>query len=467
MERVDLAVPGTRAQPSDNESADVARLRETFNVMLSRLETERVAAASAVLRAQESERARVARDLHDEVNQALAAVSLRLAATAEGAPPEFAEELAETQRLATQAMHELLGLARELRPAALDDHGLVPALRTQVRMWGERWGIPANFAADGTRPMLGEFEQLVAYRVVQEALSNIARHAQASRVKVTVMGCNGAEVKVTVTDDGNGFAPDKLEQRALGRWPGCASGRCSPAARIDVRSAPGEGTTVELTLPARGHADRRMRLLIADDHGIVRGGLRLLLDRQPDMEVVAEAADGVEAVALALRERPDICVLDVAMPRMTGLQATVEIRAHAPEISVLVLSMHDDERYLYEALQAGAAGYVLKREADTVLVEAVRAVARGEPFMTNAAERSLVREWMQDDSTGPVEPLTLREREVLKLIAEAHTNREIGETLHLAEKTVESHRANLLRKLGMRDRVELVRYAIRRGLIEA
>jgi DNA-binding NarL/FixJ family response regulator len=210
-----------------------------------------------------------------------------------------------------------------------------------------------------------------------------------------------------------------------------------------------------------------VRLLIADDHGIVRGGLRLLLDRQIDMEVVAEACDGVEAIELALRERPDICVLDVQMPRMTGLQATVEIRAHAPEISVLVLSMHDDERYLYEALQAGAAGYVLKREADTVLVDAVRAVARGEPFMTNAIERSLVREWMQDDSTGPVEPLTLREREVLKLIAEAHTNREIGEVLHLAEKTVESHRANLLRKLGMRDRVELVRYAIRRGLIEA
>jgi DNA-binding NarL/FixJ family response regulator len=209
-----------------------------------------------------------------------------------------------------------------------------------------------------------------------------------------------------------------------------------------------------------------MRLLVADDHGIMRSGLRLLLDRQPDMEVVAEAADGIEAVELALRERPDICILDVAMPRMTGLQATVEIRAHAPEVAVLVLSMHDDERYLFEALQAGAAGYVLKREADQALVAAVRAVARGEPFMTNAAERSLVREWMADDSTGPQEPLTLREREVLKLIAEAHTNREIGELLHLSTKTVESHRANLLRKLGMRDRVELVRYAIRRGLIE-
>ena len=251
MESVDLAVQGTRAQPFDGESADVARLRETFNVMLSRLETERVAAASAVLRAQESERARLARDLHDEVNQALAAVSLRLAATAEGAPPEFAEELAETQRLATQAMHELLGLARELRPTALDDHGLVVALRTQVRMFGERWGITANFAADGTRPMLGEFEQLVAYRVVQEALSNVARHAQASRVKVTVMGCNGSDVTVTVADDGNGIDPTRLNNGRSG-LAGMRERALLAHAQFDVRATDGGGTTIELTLPARG-----------------------------------------------------------------------------------------------------------------------------------------------------------------------------------------------------------------------
>jgi DNA-binding NarL/FixJ family response regulator len=210
-----------------------------------------------------------------------------------------------------------------------------------------------------------------------------------------------------------------------------------------------------------------VRVLIADDHGIVRGGLRLLLDRQPDMEVVAEAADGAEAVAAALRERPDVCVLDVSMPKLTGLQATREIKAVAPEIGVLVLSMHDDERYLFEALKAGAGGYVLKKEADTSLVRAVRAVQRGEPFLTGAAQRSLVREWLEDPEAGPSEPLSPREQEVLKLIAEAHTNKEIAAVLHLAEKTVESHRANLLRKLGMRDRVELVRYAIRRGLIEA
>jgi DNA-binding NarL/FixJ family response regulator len=209
-----------------------------------------------------------------------------------------------------------------------------------------------------------------------------------------------------------------------------------------------------------------VRLVIADDHGVVRGGLRLLLDRQPDMEVVGEAADGAEAVAETLAHRPDLAILDVAMPRAGGLQATREIKALAPEVDVLILSMHDDERYLFEAPRAGASGYVLKREADHALVEAVRAVARGEPFLTGAAQRSLVREWMADASAGPREPLSPREQEVLMLIADAHTNREIGELLGLSAKTVESHRASILRKLGMRDRVELVRYAIRRGLIE-
>lgn len=210
-----------------------------------------------------------------------------------------------------------------------------------------------------------------------------------------------------------------------------------------------------------------MRLLVADDHGVVRGGLKLLLGRQRDMQVVAEAADGAAAVQQALRHRPDLCVLDVSMPKLTGLQATREIKAQAPEIHVLVLSMHDDERYLFDALKAGAGGYVLKSEADHQLVDAVRAVAAGEPFLTGAAQQRLVREWLNDPQAGPSEPLTLREQEVLKLIAEAHGNREIAAILHLSEKTVESHRGSLLRKLGMRDRVQLVRYAIRRGLIEA
>jgi DNA-binding NarL/FixJ family response regulator len=201
-----------------------------------------------------------------------------------------------------------------------------------------------------------------------------------------------------------------------------------------------------------------LRILVADDHGIVRAGLKMLIERQDSMHVVAEAADGVDAVEAAQRERPDVAVLDVSMPRMTGIQAAREIRAHCPSTAVLLLSMHDDERYVHDALRAGASGYVLKRQADAELIEAVRAVAAGRHFVSSipGAERE----------GGPADPLTPRELDVVKLIAEAYTNRQIAEILKVSEKTVESHRANVLSKLGMRDRVELVRYAIKRGLVE-
>ena len=206
-----------------------------------------------------------------------------------------------------------------------------------------------------------------------------------------------------------------------------------------------------------------IHVLVADDHGIVRSGVRMLLDQQEGMRVVAEAEDGVEAVELALKHKPDAAVLDVSMPRMTGIQATHEIKQHLPDTAVVLLSMHDDQRYFYEALKAGAAGYVLKRSADSQLVEAVRAALRGEPFMSPVAEEELIRNWLEEGADGT---LTQRELEVVKLIAEAYTNKQIAQTLNVSEKTVESHRGNVLSKLGMRDRVELVRYAIRRGLIE-
>jgi DNA-binding NarL/FixJ family response regulator len=206
-----------------------------------------------------------------------------------------------------------------------------------------------------------------------------------------------------------------------------------------------------------------IRVLIADDHGIVRSGLRMLIERQRDMSVVAEAEDGVDALRLTQVEHPDVAVLDVSMPRMTGLQAAREIRSHSPDTRVLLLSMHDDERYFFEGLEA--AGYVLKRAADTDLIGALRTVAAGRTFLSDDAQATLMRAW-QEGRNEPQDPLTPRELEVVKLIAEAFTNRQIADTLQLSEKTVESHRSNLFAKLGMRDRVELVRYAIRRGLVE-
>jgi DNA-binding NarL/FixJ family response regulator len=184
------------------------------------------------------------------------------------------------------------------------------------------------------------------------------------------------------------------------------------------------------------------------------------------MEVVAEAEDGVAALESTQSHRPDIAVLDVSMPRMTGLQAAREIRAHVPETRVLLLSMHDDERYFVEGLASGASGYVLKRAADTDLIGAVRTVADGRTFLSGDGQRDLMDEWLEGGRAEPDDPLTPRELEVVKLIAEAYTNRQIADTLKLSEKTIESHRANVLAKLEMRDRVELVRYAIRRGLVE-
>jgi DNA-binding NarL/FixJ family response regulator len=210
------------------------------------------------------------------------------------------------------------------------------------------------------------------------------------------------------------------------------------------------------------------KILIADDHSIVRSGLKKVLDAKPDLEVVAEAEDGHQAVEKALKEDIHLAILDVSMPRMTGIQAATELHKRKPELRIVMLSMHDSEQFLFEALKAGASGYVLKSGADTDIVDAVRAGMRGDSFLYPSAVTTLVRDYVERRGRGEeqFDVLTPRELEVLKLIAEAHTSKQIASTLFISIKTVERHRQNILDKLGMRDRVELTRYAIRRGLIQ-
>jgi DNA-binding NarL/FixJ family response regulator len=208
------------------------------------------------------------------------------------------------------------------------------------------------------------------------------------------------------------------------------------------------------------------RILIADDHALVRAGLRRVLEAQPDLRVVAEAADGAEAVTRALDDDVDLAILDVSMPRMTGIQAAAELARRRPEIRLLMLSMHDSEQYLFEALRAGASGYVLKSGADEDIVNACRATLRGESFLYPSAVNTLVRDYVERGAEERPEILTPRELEVLKLIAEGCTSKEIADRLVISVKTVERHRQNILDKLGLRDRVQLTRYAIRRGLSE-
>ncbi|TCN32917.1 DNA-binding NarL/FixJ family response regulator [Kribbella orskensis] len=211
------------------------------------------------------------------------------------------------------------------------------------------------------------------------------------------------------------------------------------------------------------------RILLADDHALVRRGVRLILEGEPDLTVVAEAGDGAEALALAARQPIDLAILDVAMPRMTGLQAARELSALQPGLRILMLSMYDDVQYFFQALRAGACGYVLKSVADRDLLEACRAAMRGEPFLYPGAATALIRDYLDRVRRGegvPAEILTVREEEVLKLVAEGHSSKEIAEKLFISAKTVERHRSNMLHKLGLRDRLDLTRYAIRAGLIE-
>jgi DNA-binding NarL/FixJ family response regulator len=213
----------------------------------------------------------------------------------------------------------------------------------------------------------------------------------------------------------------------------------------------------------------KARLLVADDHTVVRAGLVAIFDSHADLEVVAEASDGLEAVELALQHEVDLAVLDVSMPGLTGLQAARRIRERS-EIRTLMLSMHDNEQYFFEALKVGASGYVLKNAANRDLVDACRAALRGEPFLYPPAVKAVIRDYLERAASGeevPEDPLSPRELEVVKLLAEGHTTDEVAEMLFISPKTVNRHRENVFEKLGMHNRVELTRYAIRRGLVEA
>jgi two-component system, NarL family, sensor histidine kinase UhpB len=247
MSNVDLTAPGTRADITNRAADEVRRLSADFNRMLERLEHERRESGRAVLRAQEVERSRLAQDLHDEVNQALTAILLRLQATLSAAPPALIDELRETQSLVTQAMEELLHLARQLRPTALDDHGLVPALTSQVADFGDRTGIRSSFRRHGSVPPLSDEEQLVIYRVTQESLSNVAQHSGARHVDVELSFVGRTVLRVR--DDGYGFKTNGNGRARLG-VSGMRERALLVCGHLTIFSEPGDGTTIELTMGA-------------------------------------------------------------------------------------------------------------------------------------------------------------------------------------------------------------------------
>ncbi len=213
-----------------------------------------------------------------------------------------------------------------------------------------------------------------------------------------------------------------------------------------------------------------IRLLLADDHAVVRSGLRMLLEAQPDFEIVGEAETGTSAVVMVMELGPDAVLMDIQMPDLNGIEATKIIKEQSPKTAVLALTMHEDDQYFFEMLHAGASGYVLKRAAPDELVQAIRTVCRGEVYLYPTMAKRLVTDYLNrantDEGDKEYSDLTPREQEVLTLIAEGHSNTEIANELFISIKTVDRHRENIMRKLNMHSRIDLVKYAIRTGLID-
>src|SRR5206468_2180433 len=331
-----------------------------------------------------------------------------------------------------------------------------------------RPAVPSVVAEPGTRGGTSDLQDRAGEPDEHRAARTRAarRHRARAVPRQRRAACCGRRPWLCRRSDRARGTAEHARARVAGRRCACDQARAGRRSRSTARSPDAAAR--------RGRSDRLMpiplvtRILVADDHAIVRSGLKKVLDAKADMEVVAEAEDGAEAVKRTFAEDIHLAILDVSMPKTTGIQAAEELHKRKPELKLLMLSMYDSEQFLFEALKAGASGYVLKSDADHDVVDAVRRTMRGQSFLYPSAISSLVKDFIARGRTDDeqFDVLTPRELQVLKLIAEAYSSKEIAKELVISIKTVERHRQNILDKLGMSDRVELTRYAIRRGLIQ-
>ena len=444
--------------------------------------------------AKEEERRRMAYEVHDGLTQTAIAAHQHLQAFAKGHLPDCASaqtKLDRTLKLARQTVREARSVIADLRPTALDDFGLAAALRAKVEaLRADGWETGYDEALGGER-LPGEIETAL-YRVTQEALTNVRKHARTTCVRITLARRDGG-VYLEVRDWGRGFEQSVVPQ--VNGW-GEQAGIYGMRERIallgggfTIRSRPGAGTRMvaEVPLPTsegsktvsvQGKASAPAQLLVADDHALVRKGIEGMLEDEPDLEIVGEAADGREALELCRRLRPDLVLMDVCMPRMDGLAATRAIKEEAPATGVLMLTTYENPDYLLEAVRAGAAGYIIKDASYPEFAGAVRRALNGEsPLDQELAMRLLRRVTTGNkEKTGaaPVrdgepgllpEPLTPRELEVVRLLAQGKTNRQIAQELVISFATAKVHVEHIIAKLNVSDRNQAARHVEKAGLL--
>jgi DNA-binding NarL/FixJ family response regulator/two-component sensor histidine kinase len=444
--------------------------------------------ATGMLVAQEEERRRVARELHDETIQALSTLLVNLDHVEHQIAGHTGDSRAAFERLreiVRRTLDETRALAQALRPTVLDDLGLAAALETLADECRQTYDLRPEIETDlVVAERLPAEVEIAIFRVAQEALKNTSRHAHATRAHVR-LSCRTAVARLTVEDDGKGFVPDQTGRERQPAGLGLSGMRERAAllgGTLTIESAPGVGTCIALDVPidrpsddpgvvpervVRAHDDSSpdIRVLLVDDHAMFREGLVRILGAWPGIRVVGEAADGRQAIELVEQLQPDVVVMDIAMPNLNGLDATRQISRRFPDVRVVILTTYESRQYLVQIVKVGAAACVLKRSAGTELLAAVQAAAQGESYVSPTIAGMMLDDYrLRIDHCGD-DMLTEREREVLQLIVEGRTNQEIADELIVSIKTVQTHRAHILRKLGAHDRADLVKHAISTGMI--
>jgi DNA-binding NarL/FixJ family response regulator/signal transduction histidine kinase len=440
--------------------------------------------ASELALTSERERRQIAQELHDQIGQNLAAIKFKLGLLAQGSSePELAESLALLERTIQSSRN----LTYELSPPVLHELGLCAALEWLVHQLRANFGIAGQFFDDLKPKPLTDDLRIVLFQAVRELLTNVGKHSRANMARVTAKVVAG-ELWLEVIDDGVGFDPAHYRAVRQGTsGMGLFSVRERMAhleTRMEIISAPGQGTRVLLRAPLleRGVAKslpavnaapetgsgRQIRILLAEDQGLTRAGLRSLLEQSPDLEVVGEAADGEAAVALCLECHPDVVVMDIAMPKLNGIEATRSILKALPATKVVALSMHADSQYVLEMLRAGATGYLLKDCVREDLAQAIRVVQANFSFLSPGLAAHVADEVVRS-APAPAKGtarLTRQERVVLGMLTKGGSAKEIAAQLKLSPKTIESHRQHIMEKLQINSVAGLTRFAIKEGLIQ-
>jgi PAS domain S-box-containing protein len=418
----------------------------------------------------EEERARIARDLHDGVAQVLYLLALKADMAAQQFrhnPEPVMDELKEIGQRTRQVIREIRRTIFALHPLDWSREGFLPSLHNFVKGFAEQLNWQVAFQVDDNLSVPDHLEPAV-FRLVQESLNNVAKHAEAKHVWVEI-GRENSSLTLVVRDNGLGFDLVKISGSGLGIQQ--MRQRVETVGGVfRIESQSDQGTTISAQFSLKGGLMTEIRILLADDHAVLRQGIAQALELQPDMVVVAQAQNGLEAVKLAQEHRPNIALLDINMPEMDGVEATRYITSALPETGVIILTMYRRDDYIFEAIKAGANGYLLKEVELDELLRAIRTVARGEAVIDSAIADRVMAELRSElspakSSTG--ERFAERDIEILRLLAQGQSNQEIAEQLFISEKTVRNRLSLIFRRLHLKNRTEAALYAMRSGLVES